>query len=100
MADGFILGADLAGIGIAIVLAVFFAIDRGLLPDFALAFFFAAADFVGLERAEGFFWVPICMFAGIFGLVVSCPARCGCWARTGVIANRETSASANARRHA
>ena len=80
MADSFFLGADLAGMGIAIVLAGFFAVVRGLLPDFALAFFFAAADFVGFELAEGFFlvWVPICMFAGIFDFVVSCPACCGC----------------------
>jgi len=81
MADGFFMGADLAGIGIAIVCDGFFAVERGLLPGFALTFFVPAGEIVDLGRAAGFFFlvgVPICMFAGIFDFVVSCPACCGC----------------------
>src|SRR6476469_4950098 len=98
MVEGF-FDADLAGIGIAIVLAGFFAVARRLPPDFALAFFFAAAVVLDFDCGEGFFFVgvPICMFAGILDLVVSCPACWGCCAPTEVIAKRETSASANAR---
>jgi len=53
MTDGFFFEAYLAGI--VIVLAGLLAVDPRLLPDFALAFRFAAADVFDLDWPEGFF---------------------------------------------
>jgi hypothetical protein len=82
MLDGFLSGANLAGICIAIVWDLFFAPrGGGLLPAFAVTLFFPVVDIVGRELAAVFFFlvgVPICMVMGILDLVLSCAACCGC----------------------
>jgi hypothetical protein len=75
------LGADLLGMGIAIVGDRFLALERVLATAFALLFFFPAADEVDLALEAGFFFlveVPICMVMGIFDFEESRAVGCGC----------------------
>jgi len=77
----FSLGADFAGIGIAIVGDRFFVPVRVLLTALPPIFFLLAVDEVALELAAGFFFlvgVPICMFMGIFDFEESRAVCCGC----------------------
>ena len=78
-----------------------------MLPAFALAFFAAAdaaaLDAAGLDAAVAFFFlagVPICMFAGIPDLVLSCAVCCVCCERAGATASTESIATADAQRNA
>jgi len=81
MGADFGLGADLLGMGIAIVGDRFFVPERVLLPDLAMTFFFPPEVDAGLELAAVFFFlvgVPICMFVGIFDFEESRTVCCGC----------------------
>jgi hypothetical protein len=81
MGADFGLGADLLGMGIAIVGDRFFALERVLATTFALLFFFAAVDEVDFALEAGFFFlieVPICMFMGIFDFEESRAVGWGC----------------------
>ena len=81
MGADFGLGADLLGMGIAIVGDRFLALERVLATAFALLFFFPAADEVDLALEAGFFFlvgVPVCMFMGIFDFEESRAVGWGC----------------------
>lgn len=81
MGAGFPLGANLLGMGIAIVGDRFLALERDLATAFALVFFFPAGDEVDFALEAGFFFlveVPICMFMGIFDFKESRAVGCGC----------------------
>lgn len=74
------MGADSAGIGIAIVGDRFLAPERVLATAFALLFFFPA-DEVDFALEAGFFFLvelPICIFMGIFDFEESRAVGCGC----------------------